>query len=198
MTHGANDQSGIRPDPPPKLETGFTAQPPKPASGIRPRGRWVRLTVISLAIAAAAGLVLAAATGLLQHILFGFPATPMTVGKANQIVSAAPLLGSTLEEVEAWLPSQGIRPYSKGAMTGYYVSKRGEVGSEPGWSLQVGNKTVAELAGLKTDAVYSAVIIDYWDADRFFLCQTRIIIFLFFDSRDRFIGHYVFEDVLGP
>ena len=198
MNHRVDYQSGIRSDPPPKLETGFTAQPPKPAFRIRPRARWVRPTVISLAIAAAAGLVLAAATGLLRHLLFGFPATPMTVGKANQIVSAAPPLGSTLEEIEVWLPSQGIGPQSKGTMTAYCVCKRGEGVSKPGRIMEAGNKTVAELAGLKTDAVYSVILINYPDADRSFLCKTTITIFLFFDARDRFIGHYVDEDVLMP
>ena len=192
MNQDANDQSGIHANPPPQVVTGFTAEPPAPAVGIRPRVRWVRLTLILLAVVVVVGLVVAGATSLLQHVLFGFPTTPMTVDQADRIASAGPPPGSTLAEVEAYLNAQGITKNTAAGAPSYGVSHRREDVTYPGWWMScVGNQTVAECAGLKNDDVYSVLTAEYPDADRYFMGEDRVFIYFFFNDKDRLLKHWV-------
>jgi hypothetical protein len=200
MNQGTNDPSEIHADLPPKLVTGFTADPPAPAIRSR-RVRWVLLTLISLAIAAAVGLVVAAATGHLQHLVVGFPTTPMTVEQADRMASAGPPPGSTLAEVEAWLASQGITSNpasSPGPSYDIWPYRNHRHGLSRSSMDNVGNQTVAECAGLRTDDVYTYVRVWYPDADRYFLGKDRIIIYFFFDADDRLLKHWVDVDHIMP
>jgi hypothetical protein len=189
MNQGADGPSWIHANPPPKAATGFTADAPAPAVGVRPRVLWVRLALLLLAVVAAVSLVVAGATGLLQHVLFGFPATPMTEEKANQMALAGPPPSSTLAEVEAWLNAQGITSNPPGQGASYDIIR---LSADARWEMdQVGHQTVAECAGLKTGDVHSYVRVWYPDADRYYMGKDRITIYFFFDGNDRLLKHWV-------
>jgi hypothetical protein len=191
MSQGVNDQSGVHAGVPHKAETGFTAEPPAPAVGVHPRIRWVRLSLILSVVLAVVGIAILGATGVLQYVLFGFPTTPMTEEKANQMALAGPPPGSTLAEVEGWLASRGIMSNPASPGPNYTVMPYRE---DPGGRRSmdgVGHHTVAECAGLRTEDVDTYIRVVYPDADRYFMGQDRTTIYFFFDAKGRLLRHWV-------
>jgi len=170
----------------------LTSDAPCPPVRSRRWFPWLIAGPILFGVLAIAALITAYQTDFLKYGLYGYPKTPMTVAKAEQIASAGPSSGSGLEEVEAWLPSQGIisNPKTQGPYYGVYRKRENEAFPNT-WMDGVGNQTVAECAGLKTADVPTFIRVTYPDADRYLLGFDEIIIYFFFDAKDRLIKHWV-------
>jgi hypothetical protein len=148
---------------------------------------------------AAAALVAIALGGLYfgYRGLVGWPATPMTVSQADRLFAQGVQPGQTVEEVEAWLVSQGILRES--GDVSYHVARwREDVTFRGSWMDGRGGETVAECAGLSVDDVYTVIRVRYPEADRYVLGVTEISVYLFFDDQGRLIRHWVAESHLMP
>jgi hypothetical protein len=117
----------------------------------------------------------------------------MTVAGADQLFGQGVQPGQSRREVEAWLVSQGIPPYSGLAReTHYSVLHRREKVVFKGWWMDCrGRRTVAECAGLDVDAVFSVIRVTYPDAGRPLIGQLEVQVYLFFDANGRLIRHWV-------
>jgi hypothetical protein len=135
----------------------------------------------------------------IYYAIRGFPTTPMTVARANNLCQAALPPGTSREDVQVWLASQGTTANGHAHRPYYDVLYRPVIAdSEPWWMDRIGNETVAECAGLRVDDVFRLLRIKYPDADRFFLGRTEIKVYLFFDNNDRLIKYWVKEFHLMP
>lgn len=154
--------------------------------------RWLRIAVVMSAIVAAgsAGLY------YIYTRYVGLPKTPMTVTRANDLFQAGVRPGQTRAEVEACLASQGIQP-EQGASAAQVcfcvLHRRDDTALLGDWIGSRGNQTVAELAGLDINDVYSVVRVTYPDADRSLLSRTEVRTYLFFDEHERLIRQWVDE-----
>lgn len=155
----------------------------------------------------AAALVIGGLVGIyyavevVNYAVVGRPTTPMTPARAGRLFGQALRTDQSRAEVEAWLTSQGIPRGSVGTDKGISFDVLHRPVDEPVagfWMGGRGHRTVAECAGLENASVASEIRICYPDADRFLLGQTRITVFLFFDSRDRLLRHWVDEFHLMP
>jgi len=97
--------------------------------------------------------------------------------------------GQSMDEVQAWLTSKQIT---------YGVQHRREDVTFKGWWMDVRGRstdgraqTVAELAGLNVDDVYSVIKVMY--QRRSLLGRSEIMVCLFFDDQGRFIKHFIAE-----
>jgi hypothetical protein len=188
-----NEEGRVQNNPPLVPRSGFT--PDRPCAAVRPRGwlRWLTAGSILFAVLAIAVLITAYKADFFKYGPWDYPTTPMTVTKADQMASGGPPPGSSLEEVEAWLPSQGVTSNSRAPGPYYYFQRRSENdASAKRWMHSgEGGRSPAEYAGLKEGEVYSYIGVTYPDADRGFIFRDIITIYFFFDAKDRLIKHYV-------
>ena len=177
-----NGEARIQKNSPPKVCADFTGDRPLIPTRRQRRFNWLIVGPIVFGVLAVAVLIAGYETDFFKYGLTGYPTTPMTVEKAEQMASRGPPAGSSLEEVEAWLTLQGVA---------YRVGPpKGEVAAEQ-WEFNQGNQTDAVRAALKTSEVSSYVCVTYPDADRAFLEWDGITVFFFFDSTNRLIKHWV-------
>ena len=120
----------------------------------------------------------------------------MTVDEARQWLRTGVKSGQSRSEVESWLAANGIESYTpqneKAVM--YYLAERaGEDAVKGVWMAGYGHHTVAELAGLKNEAVHSIVRVNYPETRRSVLGFSSISAYIFFDEHERVVGHYVHE-----
>jgi hypothetical protein len=169
----------VRTDSPEAANSRLAEVKPPVRAITRPCWRWKWLLIPLLFSLAAVGLLAA------YHADFGFPTTPMTTARANQIFGDALHCGDEGDEVKAWLESQGI-PYD-------VLNRREQVTPSGWWMDCVGHQTVAECAGLRADSVFRVIRIRYPDAQRILAGHPQITVYIFFDSNDRLIKHWTHE-----
>jgi hypothetical protein len=120
---------------------------------------------------------------------FGRPTTPMTLKAAKQQFAVVSVAGKSQDAVQAWLSSQGIL---------WDVLERREDTTFKGWWMDcLGRQTVAECAGLNVDDVHSVVRVRYPDASRYFLGQTEITVYFFFDAKGLLLRQWASEFNMG-
>jgi len=130
----------------------------------------------------------------------GVPTTPMTLAHADRLFGDALPPGIGAKDADAWLASQGIFPSVLPGPNSERLRREDWIRHAPDgrWMDSIGGQTVAECAGLKTDDVSWYTRVTYPDADRFLLGQTKITVYLFFDTHDHLIKHWVSEFHLMP
>ncbi len=191
--NGPSDEERIQANEPPHARTDLTAEGSRLVS-FRPPRRflWLAAGLMLIAVLAIAIVVVSAMTGALDHVLFGYPTTRMTVKKAERMADAGPLAGSSLDVVKTWLTSRGVTSIPAGTGPYYGVFRRGREGASSNtWMDKRGGQTVAECAGLKTGDVNSFIRVTYPDPDRYFMGMDEITIYFFFDTKDRLVRHWV-------
>lgn len=133
-----------------------------------------------------------------EFVVVGLPMTPMSIERADRLFKTGLHPGQSRDEVEAWLLRQGI-PSESETPVHYDILNRHDDVTFAGWWMDCrGNQTVAEIAGLDVDSVYSFIRVWYPDADRFFLGHTEIRVYLFFGADGRMQRHWVDECHIGP
>ena len=122
----------------------------------------------------------------------------MTVSDAERLFTKAVRPGDSFEEVRNWLVAQAIpdRRNAKAHTIYYDLFRRPEGG---GLSTdQYGDRTVAELAGLQNENVYSIIRVTYPDAARIAFGWIRITVYIFFDEKQRVIRYWILGQEYGP
>jgi hypothetical protein len=132
------------------------------------------------------------------YLVVGYPTTPMTVPDADRLFGNALPPGTSVENAEAWLVSQGITPSS---LRGPFYEKFRRADWERTfpdvvWMDKFGNTPAAVCAGLKMDDVSLYIRITYPDAERMPLARAQIFVYLFF-ANDRLIKHWVIRFPVG-
>ncbi len=161
-------------------------------TAIRRVRRWAG--IIALCLAVGIGLYFS------YRAIAGWPSTPMTVSKADNLFAHGVQPGQTVDEVKAWLASRSIPPQSSSTANGGYYSnlcRREDATFESWWMDRLGNQSVAECAGLNGDNVHSIMRVEYPEADRSIFIVTRITVYLFFDENERLIRYWIGKFFVG-
>src|SRR5262245_19392322 len=91
-----------------------------------------------------------------------WPATPMTVARAETLFGQGTRTGQTIDEVEEWLASQGVVPEFTRERACHSVHHRPKDSRD--WFDSARGQTVVEWAGLSADDVHSFMRVSYPDA----------------------------------
>ena len=154
------------------------------------------MTTLSLAaILLPCALVAGCRNDFFWHLLVtGFPTTPMTVPRADEIFRKGIHPGQSREVVEAWLASQGFAPLGPNvddskSLVYVVMTESNEGSSDIRWMESYGANRMAEAAGLKAGDVKTVLVARYPDADRQ-LGRLEVRVFLFFDGKGRLLRHW--------
>jgi len=156
---------------------------------LRPRSAW-GLVLVPGSVVAVFFFIL--------YLVVGPPTTPMTVQRADRIFGEGLKQGMSRENVESWLVSRSIPPAPQPPeRVCYDINYRREDGIFKGpikgwWMGCRGHQTMAELAGLDVDEVFSMIRVHYPNAG-LIIGGTRITVYLFFDEKGRHLRHWTDE-----